>query len=51
MDGGMTTSQEKMGYAMQKISHLLKTTNQSHIKYFMTLLCIAIVLFFIVVFT
>jgi hypothetical protein len=46
----MSKSEEKMNFAMQKISHLLNTTNKSQIRLFLSLLCTAIVLFMLVVF-
>jgi diacylglycerol kinase len=43
----MTKTEEKMGYAMKKLSALLKTESESKIKLFLTLLCIAIIMFVI----
>mmetsp|Transcript_26404 Transcript_26404/g.27450 ORF Transcript_26404/g.27450 Transcript_26404/m.27450 type:complete len:98 (-) Transcript_26404:52-345(-) len=45
MGNKMDTSEEKMGKAMTKLSQLLQTTDRGYMKTFMTLLCIAIVLF------
>ena len=45
MNEGMDQSQQKMGAAMKKIGQFLQTQNQSQIKVFMTLLCISIILF------
>ena len=47
MDEGMDKTQQKMGTAMKKIGDFLQTQNQSQIKTFLTLTCVAIVLFFI----
>ena len=46
MNDGMDQTQKKMGKAMKKIGDLLQTQNQSQIKLFITLLFIAIVMFF-----
>jgi len=45
----MTKTEEKMGYAMKKLTLLLKTQNESKIKLFLSLLCVAIVLFIILI--
>ena len=47
MNEGMDQTQQKMGTAMKKISDFLQTQNQSQLKLFLTLLCIAIIMFFI----
>ena len=47
MNEGMDQSQQKMGAAMKKIGQFLQTQNQSQIKVFMTLLCISIILFLV----
>ena len=47
MSDGMDQTQKKMGTAMKKIGEFLQTQNQSQIKLFLTLLCVAIVMFFI----
>ena len=47
MNEGMDQSQEKMGAAMKKIGQFLQTQNQSQIKVFMTLLCISVILFLV----
>ena len=47
LDIEMDKTQDKMNYAMKKLSHLLKTTSQSQIKLFLSLLCVAILLFII----
>ena len=47
MNDGMDQTQKKMGTAMKKIGEFLQTQNQSQIKLFLSLLCIAIVMFFI----
>ena len=47
MNDGMDQTQKKMGTAMKKIGEFLQTQNQSQIKLFLTLLCVAIVMFFI----
>ena len=47
MNDGMDQTQKKMGTAMKKIGEFLKTQNQSQIKLFLSLLCIAIVMFLI----
>ena len=46
MSDGMDQTKKKMGKAMKKIGDLLQTQNQSQIKLFITLLFIAIVMFF-----
>jgi len=45
----MTKTEEKMGFAMKKLSQLLKTESESKIKMFLTLLCIAIIMFIILI--
>jgi len=35
---------EKQNFAMNKLQTLLKTTNQSQIKLFLSLLCVAVIL-------
>ena len=47
MNEGMDASQQKMGYALQKIGQFLQTENKSQIKVFLTLLCVAIVMFLV----
>ena len=46
MSDDMDQTKKKMGKAMKKIGDLLQTQNQSQIKLFITLLFIAIVMFF-----
>jgi hypothetical protein len=41
----MDKTEEKMNFAMKRLSTLLKTTSQGQLKMFMTLLCVAILLF------
>jgi hypothetical protein len=43
----METTEKKMNFAMKKLSHLLKTTNKGQLRMFLTLLCVAIGLFFV----
>jgi hypothetical protein len=43
----MDKTQEKMNGAMKKLSQLLKTTSQSQIKMFLSLLCTAVCLFIV----
>ena len=45
----MTKTEDKMNYAMKKLSTLLKTQSESKIKLFLTLLCVAIVMFIILI--
>ncbi len=45
MGGKMDKTEEKMGKAMSKLSQLLQTQDKGQLKTFMTLLCVAIVLF------
>lgn len=45
----MTQTEEKMSYAMDKLSRLLKTQNEGQIRMFLTLLCVAIVMFLVLV--
>ena len=47
MNDGMDQTQKKMGTAMKKIGEFLQTQNQSQIKLFLSLLCVAIVMFLI----
>ena len=47
MNEGMDQTQQKMGTAMKKIGEFLQTRNQSQIKLFLSLLCVSVVLFFI----
>ena len=47
MNEGMDQTQQKMGTAMKKIGGFLQTRNQSQIKLFLSLLCVSVVLFFI----
>lgn len=47
MNEGMDQSQQNMGAAMKKIGQFLQTQNQSQIKVFMTLLCISVILFLV----
>ena len=47
MNDGMDQTQKKMGAAMKKIGEFLQTQNQSQIKLFLSLLCVAIVMFLI----
>jgi hypothetical protein len=46
----MTVTEDKMNYAMKKLSTLLKTQSESKIKLFLTLLCVAIVMFILLIF-
>ena len=47
MNNGMDQTQDKMGKAMKKIGDFLQTQNQSQIRLFISLLFVAIVMFFI----
>ena len=47
MNDGMDQTQKKMGTAMKKIGEFLQTQDKSQIKLFLTLLCVAIIMFFI----
>ena len=47
MNDGMDQTQKKIGTAMKKIGEFLQTQNQSQIKLFLSLLCVAIVMFLI----
>ena len=47
MNNGMDQTQDKMGKAMKKIGDFLQTQNQSQIRLFISLLFVAIVIFFI----
>lgn len=47
MDEGMDQTQQKMGKAMQKIGEFLQTQDKGQIKTFLTLLCVAVGLFFV----
>ena len=47
----MTKTEEKMNFAMKRLSNLLKTTNSGQLKTFLTLLCVAFGLFFVLLFT
>ncbi len=47
MNEGMDQTKEKMGVAMKKIGRFLQTENKSQIKLFFSLLCVAIVMFLI----
>ena len=47
MNEGMDQTQKKMGTAMKKIGEFLQTQDKSQIKLFLSLLCVAIVMFFI----
>ena len=49
MDEGMDKTQNQMNYAMDKLSILLQTKNKGEIKCFITLLCISILLFLILI--
>ena len=49
MDEGMDKTQNQMNYAMDKLSTLLQTKNKGEIKCFITLLCISIILFLILI--
>lgn len=49
MGDGMDKTEEKMGFAMKKLSTLLQTQNKGQIKLFLTLLCVAIVMFLILI--
>ena len=42
-------TQNQMNYAMDKLSTLLQTKNKGEIKCFITLLCISIILFLILI--
>ena len=44
---GMDQTQKKMGTAMKKIDEFLQSQNQSQLKLFFTLLCIAAIMFFV----
>ena len=48
MNEGMDQTQQKMGTAMKKIGEFLQTQNQSQIKLFLSLLCISIILFMVI---
>jgi hypothetical protein len=50
LDKDMTVTEDKMNYAMKKLSTLLKTQSESKIKLFLTLLCVAIVMFILLIF-
>lgn len=45
----MAKTEDKMNAAMKKLSHLLKTTNKGQLKTFLTLLCVAIVMFIVLI--
>ncbi len=45
MDQGMDKTQEQMSFAMTKIGTLLKTKSKGEIKCFLSLFCLGIVLF------
>jgi peptidoglycan hydrolase CwlO-like protein len=47
MDQGMDKTQEQMGFAMSKIGTLLKTKSKGEIKCFLSLFCLGIILFFL----
>ena len=49
MGEGMDKTEEKMGFAMKKLGNLLQTQSQGQIKLFLSLLCISIVMFLILV--
>ena len=49
LDEDMSKTEDKMNYAMKKLSTLLKTQSESKIKLFLTLLCVAIVMFIILI--
>ena len=51
LDENMDKTDEKMGKSMKRLSNLLKTTNSSQIKTFLTLLCVCIVLFLVLLLT
>jgi hypothetical protein len=43
----MDKTQDKLNGAMKKLSQLLKTTSESQIKLFLTLICTAVCLFIV----
>ena len=45
----MDKTDEKMGKAMTKLSQLLQTTDRGQMKTFMSLLCVSIILFMLLV--
>ena len=49
MNEGMDQTQVKMSTAMKKIGEFLQIQNQGQIKFFLTLVCIAILMFFILI--
>ncbi len=49
MGEGMDKTEEKMGFAMKKLGNLLQTQSKGQIKLFLSLLCISIVMFLILV--
>ena len=49
MNKDMEKAQEKMGKAMKKIGELLHVQNVGQIKLFLSLLCIAIIMFFMLI--
>lgn len=49
MGEGMDKTEEKMGFAMKKLSTLLQTQNKGQIKLFLTLLCVSIVMFLVLI--
>ena len=50
MDQGMDKTQEQMSFAMTKIGTLLKTKSKGEIKCFLSLFCLGIVLFLLLLF-
>ena len=49
MNKGMEQTQQKIGKAMKKIGELLHVQNVGQIKLFLSLLCIAILMFFLLI--
>ena len=49
MNQGMEKTQKKMGAAMKKIGDILQVQNVGQIKLFLSLLCIAIIMFFMII--
>ena len=49
IDEDMTKTETKMNFAMKKLSTLLKTQSESKIKLFLTLVCVAVVMFILLI--
>ena len=49
MDEGMDKTEEKMGFAMQKLGTLLQTQSKGQIKLFLSLCCAAVVMLLILI--